>query len=65
MNFSNPSIKGDTPFQPCTSTDDIFCQEITNSPKSSTTLNIKQQLHYDTWRDIEQFYKQLMNSSIS
>lgn len=58
-NFSNPSIEGDTPFKPCKSSTDIFCQEISNNPKSSVTNNIKEQLHFDTWREIEQTYKEL------
>lgn len=56
---SNPSIEGDTPFQSSESQDEIFCQEISNDPTSSVTTNIKEQLHYDTWREIEQIYKKL------
>lgn len=50
---SDPSIDGDTPFKSCQSENEIFCQEISNEPKSSVTYDIKKQLHYDTWREVE------------
>lgn len=56
---SNPSIDGNTPFIPCTSQTELFCQEINNSPKLSVTTNIKEQLHFDTWHEIETTYKNL------
>lgn len=55
----NPSIEDDTPFKSCKSSTEVFCQEISNDPKSSVTNNIKEQLHYDTWRDIEETYNGL------
>lgn len=58
VNSSNPSIEDDTPFRSCTSPNDIFCQEISNNPKSSVAANIKEQLHYDTCREIEEIYKE-------
>ena len=51
---SDPSIDGDTPFKSCRSGNEIFCQEISNEPRSRVTNDIKQQLHYDTWREIEE-----------
>lgn len=57
--FSNPSIESDTPFLPCESKQKIFCQEISNEPISTVTTNITEQLHYDTWREIEQIYNEL------
>lgn len=56
---SNPSLEGDTPFKACGSSDVIYCQEISNSPRSSVTDNIKEQLHYETWREIENIYNNL------
>ena len=50
---SDPSIDGDTPFKSCRSENEIFCQEISNE-LSRVTNDIKQQLHYDTWREIEE-----------
>lgn len=58
----NPSIENDTPFKSCESEDKVFCQEISNDPKSIVTTNIKEQLHYDVWREIEQIYKNLKKS---
>lgn len=52
-----PSSEGDTPFKSCTSSTDIFCQEINDDLVSTVTTDIKDQLHYDTWREIEQIYK--------
>lgn len=57
--ISNPTLEGDTPFASCKSSTEIYCQEISNEPKSSTTNNIKEQLRYDTWREIEEIYKNL------
>lgn len=59
MNFSDPSIEGDTPFKPCKSTTEMFCQEISNNSTSSVTTNIMEQLHYNTWREIEQSYRKV------
>lgn len=59
MNFafvsltSDPSIEGDTPFKSCRSSNEIFCQELTNEPKTRTINDIKNQMHYDLWREIE------------
>ena len=58
-NFSDPSIDGDTPFKSSKSSDEIYCQDISNDPKYRTTTNIKEQLHYDIWREIEEDYKHL------
>lgn len=54
---SNPSIVGDTSFQSCKSSKAIFCQEISNERKSHVMDNITEQLHYETWREIEKIYK--------
>lgn len=51
--ISDPSIDGDTPFKSCRSENEIFCQEISNEPKSSVTDDILIKMHYDTWREIE------------
>ncbi|KAG4071890.1 hypothetical protein HA402_006051 [Bradysia odoriphaga] len=62
----NPSIENDTPFKAITSQNDLFCQEITNDPKSSVTTDIKDQFHYDTWREIEETYRRISsNNTIS
>lgn len=58
--FSDPSIDGGTRFQSCQSSDEIFCQEITNESKSLTTVDIKEQLHYDVWREIEEIYDEIL-----
>lgn len=52
-------MEGDTPFEPCKSSDETFCQEISNDPKSSVAKDIKQQIRYDTWREVEEIYKRL------
>lgn len=62
QSFSDPSIEGDTPFKLSTSASEIFCQEIDNDPKSAVTTNIKEQLHYDVWRKIEQIYHYIRKS---
>lgn len=49
-------MAGDTPFIPCKSSDEIYCQEISNQPFSHVTHDIKDQLHYTTWREIEEIY---------
>lgn len=56
---SDPSIEGDTPFKSCKSFDEIYCQEISNHPKSHVTTNIKQQFHYDAWNEINEIYLKL------
>lgn len=56
---SNPTIENDTPFEPCKSSTEIYCQEITNHNKTAVSNDILQQLHYDTWRSIEEIYKSL------
>lgn len=56
---SDPSIEGETPFKSSPSSDEIFCQEMSNEPGTRTTLNIKEQLHYGVWREIEEIYKGL------
>lgn len=33
--------------------DEIYCTEISNEPKSTITTDIRKQLHYDTWREID------------
>lgn len=52
-------MEGDTPFKSCKSSEETFCQEISNKPKSSVTNDIKERLHYDTWREVEEIYKRL------
>lgn len=63
--FSDPSIEGDTPFKSCQSMDEIFCQEISNEPKTQVTNNIMKQLHYDVWHDIEEIYEKKITSGQS
>lgn len=63
QNNSDPSIGGDTPFKSCRSSNEIYCQEVSNSIKTSVTNNIKEQLHYDVWLEIENLYKTLNASS--
>lgn len=58
-NSSDPSIEGDTFYERIESPHEIFIQEITNHPKSTVTTNIVEQLHYDTWREVETIYKSL------
>lgn len=50
---SDPSIPGDTPFESCRSENEIYCQELANELKTHVVYNIKEQLHYDVWRDVE------------
>ena len=52
--ISDPSVEGDTPFKSCRSEYQIFCQEISDEPNSRVIDDIKQQLRYDTWREIEE-----------
>lgn len=54
---SDPSIDSDTPFKSCKSSDKIFSQEISNHRKSQVMDDIKEQLHYETWREVERIYK--------
>lgn len=56
---SNPSIDNDIQFTSCKSPSEIFCQEITNADETSVTTDILNQLHYDTWNEIEKMYKRL------
>lgn len=63
MFFSDPSIEGDTPFKPCKSPNEIFCQEISNEPKTRVTNDIMNQLHYNVWHDIEDIHKSLKGVS--
>lgn len=56
---SNPSIEGDTPFVSIKSSDEVYCQEMSNAPTTSVTANIKEQVHYNTWRAVEAIYKSL------
>lgn len=58
---SDPSIEGDTPFKSSKSSDEIYCQEISNEPKSHVTTNIKEQFHYDAWNEIAGIYQNLNN----
>lgn len=53
-NSSYPSIKGDVPFKSCKSSDEIFCQDLTNETRTSVTYDIKRQMHYFTWREIDE-----------
>ncbi|XP_031623525.1 esterase B1-like [Contarinia nasturtii] len=53
----NPSIEGDTPFKSSTSTEEIFSQDITNDSKTTLVTDIMDQLHFDTWKEIEDTYK--------
>lgn len=59
MFYSDPSIEGDAPFRSCLSSDEIFCQEISNDPKTNTITDIKEQLHYNVWREVEKIYDSL------
>lgn len=59
FDISDPSIEGDTPFVSCKSSNEIFCQEISNAPTSSITYDIKEQLRYNTWQEIEEIYNGL------
>lgn len=57
VNISHPSIEGDTPFKSSKSPNEIFCHEITNEPKTKILTDIKEQLHYETWREVEEIYR--------
>lgn len=59
MHHSKPSIDGDTPFKSINSIDDIFCQEVANDLKTSVTNDIRQQIHYNVWHEIDEIYKSL------
>lgn len=59
----NPSLGNDTPSKSCKSETEIHCQEISNEPNSSVTTNIKEQLHFERWREIEEIYKNLCIAS--
>lgn len=61
--FSNPSIEGNTPFESCKSSYEIFCQEFSNEPVTRVTIDIMNQLHYDVWQEIEEIYKSLKDES--
>lgn len=61
MNLSNPSVEGDTPFKSSTSTNEIFAQDITNEPKSSLVTDIMEQIHFNTWKEIDDIYAKLKN----
>lgn len=54
----DPSIKGNTPFKSCRS-GETFCQEFSKEPPTNTTFDIKNQLHYSAWREIEKIYDNL------
>lgn len=49
----DPTIEGDTPFKSCQSSDEIFCQEVSNERTTRVTYDIKEQMHYDLWKTIE------------
>lgn len=49
----DPSISGDTPFKSCRSENAIYCQELANELKTHVMNDIKEQLHYNVWRDVE------------
>lgn len=55
----NPSIEGDTPFKSCETPNEIYCQEISNDPTSSVATNIREQFHYNSWREIEETCKEV------
>lgn len=57
--FRDPSIEGDTPFISCKSSDEIYCQEISNDPKSRVITDIKKQFHHDAWTKINKIYQRL------
>lgn len=42
-------------FAVCRSEYEIFCNEVSNSPKTRKIQGIKELLHYHVWRDIEKF----------
>lgn len=52
-NFSDPSVKDDTPFKSCKSSQEIFCQDVSNEPRTRVMYDIKEQIHYDLWSDID------------
>lgn len=54
LDIRDPSIKSDTPFKSCKSSDEIFCQDVSNEPKMRITYDIKKRLHYDLWREIDE-----------
>lgn len=51
----DPTINGYTPFKSCRSENEIYCQELGNELKTHVMHDIKDQLHYDVWRDVEKF----------
>lgn len=65
LNFfcSDPSVEGDVPFKSSNSENEIYCQEISNRPFSHVINDIKDHLHYNTWREIEEIYHGLKDSS--
>lgn len=54
QNFSDPSIEGDTPFKSCKSEDEIYCQEVSNEVKTHITYDVKKQLQYELYREIDE-----------
>lgn len=52
-------MEKDTPFRNCKSPNEVFCQEITIDEKSTVTTDITEQLHYNTWREVEDIYNQI------
>ncbi|KAJ6639602.1 Cholinesterase [Pseudolycoriella hygida] len=54
---TDPSVEGDTSFKPIVSSEEVFCQEMTNDPVSTTTTDIMEQLQYETWREVELIYQ--------
>lgn len=60
MNCSDASVGRNTPFKSCKSPNEIYCTEISNERVSRISTYIKEQLHYDTWREIQ---KTVLSSS--
>lgn len=65
MNYfrSDPSVDGDVPFKSSKSANEIYCQEVSNRPFTHVTYDVKDHLHYDTWREIEKIYHDLKSAS--
>ncbi|XP_031639929.1 esterase B1-like [Contarinia nasturtii] len=59
----NPSIEGDTPFKPIPSPNEIFAQDITNDLNTTLISDVLQELHFDTWKQIEEMYNKIKQNA--
>lgn len=59
FHFRNPSIDGDTPFKPITSSHEFYTQDITNDAKTSVITDMLEATRYNVWQEIERIYKKL------